>query len=71
MAEASEHLTHPVLGTLGWLPEFSRTEKAGITDIQLVMPAFSPSALATAADALAVCTATRRNDQMIGRWSAH
>lgn len=23
MAEASEHLTHPVLGTLGWLPEFS------------------------------------------------
>jgi hypothetical protein len=23
MAEASEHLTHPVLGTIGWLPEFS------------------------------------------------
>jgi hypothetical protein len=23
MAEASEHLTHPVLGMLGWLPEFS------------------------------------------------
>ena len=23
MAEASEHLTHPILGTLGWLPEFS------------------------------------------------
>lgn len=23
MAEASEYLTHPVLGTLGWLPEFS------------------------------------------------
>lgn len=23
MAEASEHLTHPVLGKLGWLPEFS------------------------------------------------
>lgn len=23
MAEASEHLTHPVLGTLGWLPEYS------------------------------------------------
>ena len=23
MAEASEHLTHPVLGTLGWLPKYS------------------------------------------------
>ncbi|MCI0458931.1 MAG: hypothetical protein L0Z62_18390 [Gemmataceae bacterium] len=23
MAEASENLTHPVLGTLGWLPEYS------------------------------------------------
>lgn len=23
MAEASEHLTHPVLGTLGWLPDYS------------------------------------------------
>jgi hypothetical protein len=23
MPEASEHLIHPVLGTLGWLPEFS------------------------------------------------
>jgi hypothetical protein len=23
VAEASEHLTHPVLGTLGWLPEFT------------------------------------------------
>jgi hypothetical protein len=23
VAEASEHLTHPVLGTLGWLPEYS------------------------------------------------
>jgi hypothetical protein len=22
MVEASEHLTHPVLGTLGWLPEY-------------------------------------------------
>src|SRR6516162_1401957 len=23
MAKASEHLTHPVLGTLGWLPEYA------------------------------------------------
>jgi hypothetical protein len=23
MAEASEHLTHPILGTLGWLPDYS------------------------------------------------
>ena len=23
MPEASEHLTHPVLGTLGWLPQYS------------------------------------------------